>query len=214
MQLAPVGVVGELYVGGEGLSRGYLNRPELAAARFVPNPLSGRGGDRLYRTGDRARWLAHGELEYLGRLDQQVKIRGYRIEVGEIEAALQEQAGVAQAVVTVREDVPGEKRLVAYYTCREQQATGTATRFQSEAAVGNKSASEIAIQNGTEAEIGSGVGAEELRGHLAAILPDYMMPAAYVRLQQLPLTANGKLDRKALPSPKAMPMPCAATKLR
>jgi len=174
MQLAPVGIPGELYVGGEGLSRGYLNRPDLAAARFVPNPLSGRAGDRLYRTGDSARWLAHGEVEYLGRLDQQVKIRGYRIELGEIEAALQEQAGVAQAVVTVREDEPGDKRLVGYVV-------------------------------GKVKEEGSGqveLKGSELRRQLQGRLPEYMVPSAYMQMEEIPLTGSGKVDRKRLPAPE------------
>ncbi|PYP84412.1 MAG: non-ribosomal peptide synthetase [Candidatus Angelobacter sp. Gp1-AA117] len=168
----PVGVEGEIYIAGVGLARGYWNRPDLTAERFIANPLSAEGGARMYRTGDRGRWRCDGNLEYLGRFDHQVKIRGFRIELGEIEARLAEHPAVHEAVVLAREDAAGEKRLVAYYTA-----------------------------SGGEAEAAS-VGAEQLRAHLSAVVPDYMVPAAYVRLDRLPLSPNGKLDRKALPAPE------------
>ena len=164
--LSPLGSTGELYIGGAGVARGYLNRPELTAERFLKNPFTEESGARMYRTGDLGRWLDDGNIEFLGRNDFQVKIRGYRIELGEIESRLMEHGSVREAVVIAREDVPGEKRLVAYYTGAEE-----AVRI------------------------------EELRSHLSATLPEYMVPAAYVWLESLPLTPNGKLNRKALPAP-------------
>jgi amino acid adenylation domain-containing protein len=161
----PFGVPGEICVGGAGVGRGYLNRPELTAEKFIADPFSSKPGARLYKTGDLARYLPDGNLEFLGRIDQQVKIRGFRIELGEIEAVLNGHPAVRESVVIAREDVPGEKILAAYLVVRQEPAP-TAT---------------------------------ELREFLLKKLPDYMVPAAFVKLEKLPLTPNGKIDRKALP---------------
>jgi hypothetical protein len=178
-ELAPVGVVGELVIGGAGLAHGYVKRGEQTAARFVPDGLSGVAGGRLYRTGDQARYRSDGELEVLGRRDEQVMVRGYRIETGEVEAALRELEWVREAVVVVREDVAGDQRLVCYL-------------------VGGVGAAEAG-------EPGERVG--ELRVRLRERLPEYMVPAAYVWLEELPLTPNGKVDRRALPPPGESDLP-------
>ena len=157
-QPVPVGVKGELYVGGAGVARGYLNREELTAERFVRDPFTAESGARMYKTGDLGRWLPDGTMEFLGRNDDQVKIRGFRIELGEIEARLRENAGVREAVVVAREDGGGgEKRLVAYYTSADRSG-----------------------------ESEERVGAAQLRAQLSKKLPEYMVPGAYVRLGYLP----------------------------
>jgi len=163
----PVGVPGELYIGGAGIARGYLNNPEQTSERFIPNPFSQDDSTRLYRTGDRARYLCDGNVEFFGRIDQQVKVRGYRIELGEIEAVLSEHPSIRQSVVVAREDRPGEKRLVAYVVVSEEVETIIS----------------------------------DLRRWVKQRLPDYMVPSAFVMLDEVPLTANGKLDQRALPAP-------------
>jgi amino acid adenylation domain-containing protein len=163
--LCPIGVAGELCIGGEGMTLGYWDRPELTATHFIPDPYRRTAGTRLYRTGDRARWRNDGTLEHLGRLDFQVKLRGYRIELGEIETSIASHPAVREVVVTVREDVPGDQRLVAYLV--------------------------------TQSSLTDLV--DQLRARLRADLPAYMVPSAFVTLDTLPRTVNGKLDRKALP---------------
>ncbi|WP_143857153.1 non-ribosomal peptide synthetase, partial [Nostoc sp. 'Peltigera membranacea cyanobiont' 213] len=190
LQPLPVGVPGELHIGGAGLAKGYLNRSELTQEKFIPNPFSGSRGagerrrkiaqfpvpssqspvlsPRLYKTGDLARYLPDGNIEYLGRIDNQVKIRGFRIELGEIEVALSQHQNVQTSVVIVREDIPGEKRLVSYIVLQPEQTPTV----------------------------------RELRSFLKSKLPEYMVPSAIVILESLPLTSNGKIDRRALPAPE------------
>src|SRR5437016_11326037 len=160
----PAGVVGEVFLAGCQLARGYVNRPELTAERFLPNPFSKEPGGRMYATGDLARYMNDGNIEYLGRIDFQVKIRGYRVEVGEVESVLSECEGVGQSAVVVREDLPGEKRLVAYVVAR----------------------------NGQQLNLNE----DKLRNDLKARLPDFMVPAAVLVIEQFPLTPSGKVDRK------------------
>jgi amino acid adenylation domain-containing protein len=164
----PIGVTGELHIGGDGLARGYVNRPELTAEKFIPDPFSDEPGARLYKTGDLARYLPDGSnIEFLGRIDHQVKVRGYRIELGEIETVLGQHPAVREAVVLTREDDPDDKRLVAYVVLRQEPAPTV----------------------------------NELRSFLKKKLPDYMVPSALVSLESLPMTPNGKTDRRTLPVP-------------
>ncbi|MFS0516530.1 amino acid adenylation domain-containing protein [Nostoc sp. UIC 10607] len=166
LQPVPIGVPGELHIGGAGVARGYLNRPELTAEKFISNPFEKAEENKLYKTGDLVRYQPDGNLEYLGRIDSQVKIRGFRIELSEIETILDQHHQVTQAVVIAREDIPGNKRLVAYV-------------------VGNEGQVKI----------------DEIRQFLKQKLPPYMVPSAFVTLDQLPITPNGKLDYRALPAP-------------
>ncbi|MGW4551986.1 amino acid adenylation domain-containing protein, partial [Streptomyces violaceorubidus] len=189
---APDGVTGELYLAGDGLARGYLNRPGLSAERFVADPY-GPPGTRMYRTGDLARWTAEGVLEYRGRADDQVKIRGFRIELGEVQTTLASLPEVVQAHVTVREDTPGDRRLVAYVVPRTGMA-GTGMASTGMAGTGMPGA----VAAGTDA---AGTDAKSLRAQLSAVLPAHMVPSAFVTLDALPLTANGKVNRAALPAP-------------
>jgi amino acid adenylation domain-containing protein len=167
-ELVPIGVVGELYTGGDGVAVGYLKRPELTAERFLRDPFRDEPGARIYKTGDLARYQADGTLEFIGRLDQQVKIRGFRVEPGEIETALQQHPAVQQSLVLPREDIPGEKRLVAY----------------------------VVVAENCQVDI------QELRQFLQPRVPSYMLPTHMVVLDQIPLTTNGKPDRRKLPAPE------------
>ncbi|MBC1312640.1 amino acid adenylation domain-containing protein, partial [Trichormus variabilis PNB] len=166
LQPVPIGVPGELYIGGDGVARGYLNRPELTQQKFIPNPFEKSQGSRLYKTGDLARYLSDGNIEYLGRIDDQVKIRGFRIELGEIAAVLNTHPQVKQAVMIVTEDIHGNKRLVAYVVTSDESLS-----------------------------------TNQLRQFLKQQLPEYMIPSGFVTLESIPLTPNGKIDRKALPTP-------------
>ncbi|KAG0346241.1 hypothetical protein BGZ54_005279, partial [Gamsiella multidivaricata] len=164
----PIGVVGELYIGGPGVAIGYLNRPDLTAERFLPDPFSNVPGARMYKSGDLVRYLPDGNLVFMGRNDDQVKIRGFRIELGEIEERLAEHPEVREVVVLATGESSSEKRLVAYVASPPHENL-----------------------------------AHSLREHLAAALPEYMIPSAFVRLDAFPLTNNGKVDKRALPTPDA-----------
>jgi surfactin family lipopeptide synthetase A len=168
LQPVPIGVAGELHIGGEGLARGYLKRPELTAEKFIASPFAQDPDSRLYKTGDLARYRPNGDIECLGRMDHQVKLRGFRIELGDIESALRQHRGVNDAVVVAREDTPGDKHLVAYFVPSQE----------------------------TPPTVG------ELRDFLKEKLPEYMVPSAFVALEAMPLTPNGKINRRALPVPE------------
>ncbi|MEH2060565.1 MAG: amino acid adenylation domain-containing protein [Nostoc sp.] len=164
----PVGIPGEIYISGEGLGRGYLNQSAITSEKFIPHPFSQKPGMRLYKTGDLAKYLTDGNIEFLGRIDNQVKIRGFRIELGDIDTALNQYPEVQETAVIAREDVPGNKRLVAYVVPQPKSA----------------------------------ITVNELRNFLKEKLPEFMIPSAIVLLKELPLSANGKVDRKALPAPE------------
>src|SRR5262249_44337425 len=166
-QPLPVGIPGELHIGGDGVARGYFNRPELTREKFVQNPFHRNANARMYKAGDLVRYLPDGTLEFLGRLDHQVKLRGFRVELGEIESVLCQHPTIGESAVIVREDRPGDGRVVAYLVCADHGTPDVA----------------------------------ELRSFLSEKLPDYMIPSAFVPLAAMPLTANGKVDRRALPAP-------------
>ena len=188
-QLVPPGVVAELCIAGAGLARGYLHRPELTAEKFIEVELFGKT-ERIYKTGDLARWLPDGNLEFLGRIDHQVKLRGFRIELGEIEAVLSQHEGVKEAVVSLYE-ADGNKRLVAYLVLSGQWLVN-----RNKDALLETDASSLSTIHYPLATIHS-----QLSTFLKSKLPDYMVPAHFVVLDSLPLTPNGKIDRKALPVP-------------
>ncbi len=173
----PVGVPGELYIGGDSVSPGYLNRPELNSERFMPDPFSGEPGAMMYRTGDLVKFLPDGRLAFLNRVDSQVKIRGFRIELGEIETVMASYPGILENVVMIRKDPAGESMLAAYYRCNDAAAPDV----------------------------------RELRQFLGSRLPDYMVPAAFIRMDRFPLTANQKIDKKALPEPVEIPLQPSVT---
>ncbi|HEX6288979.1 MAG TPA: amino acid adenylation domain-containing protein [Herpetosiphonaceae bacterium] len=210
MQPVPVGVLGEIYIGGAGLARGYVNQPDRTAERFLPDPFAQQSGGRLYRTGDLARYLADGTLMFAGRRDHQIKLRGYRIELDEIEQTLMQHPAIQEAIVTVQEVAAGDRRLVAYVVAQRRGAPcgcpcpeGTRPGIQSkeQAEEENKRTSE---QGGSEREPRTASREPwslELRTYLKGRLPAYMVPSAFVVLDALPLLPSGKVDRKALPLP-------------
>ncbi|MFQ5615680.1 MAG: amino acid adenylation domain-containing protein, partial [Anaerolineales bacterium] len=173
LQPAPTGVPGELHIGGQGVAQGYLNRPEQTSERFITDPFSNEPGARLYKTGDLARYLPDGNIEFLGRVDHQVKIRGYRVELGEIETVMNQHPAIRETAVIAREDIPGDKRLVAYAVAHSSE---------------KPAASDLRLES-------------IVRDYLRGPLPEYMLPSAFVFLDRLPLTPNGKVDRNRLPAP-------------
>ncbi|HEY0737558.1 MAG TPA: amino acid adenylation domain-containing protein, partial [Herpetosiphonaceae bacterium] len=191
----PIGVPGELYVGGVQVARGYLNRPDLTAERFIPDPFSASPGSRLYKTGDLACYLPDGNIEFLGRIDQQVKIRGYRVELGEIEAMLRQYEAVQDAIAVARTDP--EPRLVAYVVPKQNKAAGCHARRARGMAPGTENG-DSALDCSVFPVLCS---PQELRAFLGSRLPAYMVPDAFVLLDAFPLTPSGKVDRRALPAP-------------
>jgi len=191
LQPVPIGVPGELCIGGVGLARGYLNRPELTAEKFIAHPFSTEPGARLYKTGDLVRSVPDGTLEFLGRLDRQVKIRGFRIELEEIETVLRHHPAVEQAVVVAQEDKVGDKRLVAYVVPRQ----GLVPKARELRRFLQRLVAYVVPRQGLVPK------ARELRRFLQKQLPDYMVPSAFVWLERLPLTPDGKVDRRALLAP-------------
>lgn len=191
LQPVPVGVAGEMYIGGDGLARGYLHRPELTDEKFITNPHSDDHGSRIYKTGDMARYRSNGTIEFLGRNDNQCKIRGFRIELGEIEAALNSIPGISRSAVIVREDTPGDRRLAAYIVPDMHNIDGKTSR----------EGSIVSYVLGEPMNAWMQHNLSNLRSALLTTLPEHMIPAAFVAMEALPLTPNTKLDRLALPAP-------------
>lgn len=198
----PIGSTGELYIGGAGVTRGYLNRPELTAERFLPDPF-GVAGERIYKTGDAARRLADGGLEFLGRIDHQVKIRGFRVEMEEIETHLLEHPEIKEAVVVLREDALGDSRLVAYIVPHIEHAPMLEGRPHHMPACAEISATDGIITRPEQTAYTAQLTSGSLRRFIKERLPEYMVPSSFVILESLPLTPNGKIDRKSLPVPDA-----------
>ena len=225
LQFVPIGVPGELYIGGAQLARGYFNRPELTAEKFIPNPFAGGDkqtsrqadkqtpqsaicnlqsaiGTRLYKTGDLVRRLPSGAIEFLGRIDQQIKLRGFRIELAEIEVVLRQHPAVREAVVVAREDTPGDKRLIAYVVQGSGvKGQGSDSEDKETRRQGDKEDSDLLVSLSPGLIPQASSLSSELRAHLGQTLPNYMVPSAFVLLDALPLSSNGKVDRRALPPP-------------
>ncbi|MEH2072610.1 MAG: MupA/Atu3671 family FMN-dependent luciferase-like monooxygenase [Nostoc sp.] len=189
LQPVPIGIPGELYIGGKGVVRGYLNQPQLTLERFISNPFSTNPNNKLYKTGDLAQYLPNGNIEFLGRVDHQVKFQGYRIELSEIETVLSQYPAVMEAVVVAREEQPGNKRLVAYIVPTQQAQDITFTPK-----------TQLLTDEQIIAKPTFSIG--DLRAFIKERLPEYMVPSTFVTLNALPLTPNGKIDRNALPAPE------------